>query len=627
MTQKGQAFEIPVALNLHGYVQIETDSTVQRLNLKGADYSNPSAVAEIIGQKGGVKYLDSLPGSQVLSLSLDPSDYQEAFYQGLNTAFGPGRYTALLFAPPGSVAYQPAPDLLGQKVLAAVPVGINITVHEPVFRKPPDKPTEANILFKLTGTFDIEKLGPESPGGLAVPADNYVPPLLTMTHDAAGRPLAKPRTLRPNGDPYSYIQEPPLMLTTMQAARLIAGDTSISSVRVRVAGIDQYSPEAQQKLERVAAEIVRRTGLHVTITAGASAEKTLVFLPGFGSVPAAGYIEEWWTKAGVNVEVRQRIQWENLVFFLIVLAVAGLYVGNTAMVTTLQKQGELGLLKALGWTDGSVAGRVLMQFFGPALLAGLLGVLLSQGVAWAGHLRLSFLEAAMVLPASLLVALFGIAAGLGVARRATPILALRRGDVRVTARRRGRAAKGSLGLWGLAWSGLAGRPGTTTVNVIVTAVADGFLILLVSLLTSTRGYLRGTLLGRYILLHVETYHLAMAVVALMVAAVAAADSALLGVIRRRAQLGLLAATGWTPPHRFRLVLAEGIILGVMGAFGGLLLGTASTLAVTQGRLTLSKALASGGPSAAVPLIIVPLAALGAAWRASRLAPGPALRDE
>jgi hypothetical protein len=65
----------------------------------------------------------------------------------------------------------------------------------------------------------------------------------------------------------------------------------------------------------------------------------------------------------------------------------------------------------------------------------------------------------------------------------------------------------------------------------------------------------------------------------------------------------------------------------MGAFGGLLLGTASTLAVTQGRLTLSKALASGGPSAAVPLIIVPLAALGAAWRASRLAPGPALRDE
>lgn len=626
-SRKGQAFEIPVALNLRRYVQEETQVTIQRVNLEGADYSDPVAVAQTIAQRGGPKYLDSLSRTEVLSLSLTPNDYQEAFSEGLNTAFGPGRFQALMGAPPGPVAYQAAPDLLGEKVLAPIAVGIDISRKEPIFRKMPDKPAEANIVFKLTGTFDIEKLGLEGPGGLAVPADNYVPPVLTLTHDASGRPLAKPRKLLPNGNPYSYIQEPPLMLTTMQAARLIAGDKSISSIRVRVAGIEQYSPEAQQKLERVAAEIVRRTGLNVTVTAGASPEKTLVFLPGFGSVPAAGYVEEWWTKAGVNVEVRQRIQWENLVFFLIVLAVAGLYVGNTALVTTLQKQGELGLLKALGWSDGSVAGRVLMQFFGPAILAGLLGVLISQAVALAAQLQLSYLQAAMVLPASLLVALLGSAAGLGVARRATPIFALRSGDVRTTAGRRGRARKGGLGLWSLAWSGLGGRPGTTTVNVIVTAVADGFLILLVSLLTSTRGYLSGTLLGRYILLHVETYHLAMAVVALMVAAVAAADSALLGVIQRRAQLGLLAATGWTPGHRFRLVLVESFILGVMGAVGGLLLGIASTLAVTQGRLTLLKALTSGGPAATVPLIIVPLAALGAAWRASRLPPGPALRDE
>ncbi len=628
--EKGQAFQIPVVLNRHRYTQRAEGVLIERLTPDGVSRTDPLAAADLIARRGGKDYLNSLPGSPVLSLTLEPEAYHQAYWEGLETAVGPGRNEVSLFEPSGPVTYQPGVDLAGMKVIAAVPVPGNIPFLVSFRKAPaPSDPPKAKIVFKLTGVFDIEALGLASAEGgpAAVPVDIYAPPSATLVYDPSGHRLDEPRSLLPNGDPQSYIQEPPLMLTTMEAARLIAGEKSISSIRVRVAGVERYSPEAQQKLERVAAEIVHRTGLQVVITAGASPERTLVFLPGIGSIPPAGYVEEWWTKAGVNLAIREKVQWENLAFFLIVLVVAGLYVGNTALVTTLQRRAELGLLKALGWRDASVAGRVLGQFLGPALVAGGLGVFLSQGVAWAMRLRLSFWQALIVLPVSLALALIGGAAGLGVAHRATPVSALRSGDVSTRAGRRTRPHRSGAGLLSLAWSGLAGRPGTTAVNVLITAMATGFLVLLVVLLRTTRGYLGGTLLGRYILLHIEGYHVAMAVVALLVAAVAAADSALLGIMQRRAQLGLLSAVGWAPGHVSRLVLTEGLLLGALGALGGLIIGGVAAIALTAGRAATLQVLATGGFAVLVPLIIIPLSVLGAARQAGRLAPSHVLRNE
>jgi ABC-type antimicrobial peptide transport system permease subunit len=353
----------------------------------------------------------------------------------------------------------------------------------------------------------------------------------------------------------------------------------------------------------------------------------LVYLPGYGDLPPAGYVEEWWPRAGVNVEIRERVQWENLLFFMVVLVVAGLYVGNTALVTTLQRWGELGLLKALGWREATVARRVLGQFLWPALVAGLLGVLTSQGVARQMGLTLSFLEALVVVPVSVFLALLGGSAGLGVVRRVTPISGIRSGDVRASSGAPNSLGRSGTGLWGLAWSSLAGRPGASLVNVVVIAVATGFLVLLVVLVQATRGYLWGNLLGAYIMVRVESYHLAMAVVALAVATIAAADAALLGILRRRGELSLLLAVGWRPGHVVRLVLAEGVLLGAMGALAGLILGVAAALFFTGEEVTLARVLTTGSPAALVPLLVIPLAVLAVATQAARLAPAKALRGE
>ncbi|MBC7228726.1 MAG: hypothetical protein H5T61_16085, partial [Thermoflexales bacterium] len=134
------------------------------------------------------------------------------------------------------------------------------------------------------GVFDIEMI-PRPMDVSRVPLETYFPPVSILRYDEEGHPVA-PRVLRPTLNWAGYIQPPPLLLTTLQAARLLRGDDCISAIRVRVGGIDQLTPQAQSKIEAVASEIHRKTGLDVDIMVGSSPRRLLVHIPGIG------YVEE-----------------------------------------------------------------------------------------------------------------------------------------------------------------------------------------------------------------------------------------------------------------------------------------------------------------------------------------------
>jgi len=54
-----------------------------------------------------------------------------------------------------------------------------------------------------------------------------------------------------------------------------------------------------------------------------------------------------------------------------------------------------------------------------------------------------------------------------------------------------------------------------------------------------------------------------------------------GARRRRRDLGLIAANGGTPAHLRRIVLADGVVLGTLGAVAGLVIGVAAAFATRQ----------------------------------------------
>ncbi|NLF10170.1 MAG: hypothetical protein GX597_00100 [Anaerolineaceae bacterium] len=141
--------------------------------------------------------------------------------------------------------------------------------------------------------FDVEHL-PEVADVNRVPLETYFPPFAELQYDEQGWPV-EPRTLRPTLNPASYLQNPPFILTTLEAAQAIGGDDCISAVRVRVGGIDTLTPTAQRKIETIASEIVRRTGLTVDVMVGSSPRRVLVHVPG------VGYVEEGWIQKGVSL--------------------------------------------------------------------------------------------------------------------------------------------------------------------------------------------------------------------------------------------------------------------------------------------------------------------------------------
>ncbi|TDB73236.1 ABC transporter permease [Micromonospora sp. KC723] len=119
--------------------------------------------------------------------------------------------------------------------------------------------------------------------------------------------------------------------------------------------------------------------------------------------------------------------------------------------------------------------------------------------------------------------------------------------------------------------------------------------------------------------------LGLGAVALLVGGVGVANTMVISVLERRAEIGLRRSLGATRGQIRLQFLAESLLLSALGGAGGAVLGTAvtATYAITQTWPTVVPAWALGGGVAAT-LVIGAFAGLYPAIRASRLAPTEAL---
>jgi putative ABC transport system permease protein len=119
--------------------------------------------------------------------------------------------------------------------------------------------------------------------------------------------------------------------------------------------------------------------------------------------------------------------------------------------------------------------------------------------------------------------------------------------------------------------------------------------------------------------------LGLGAVALLVGGVGVANTMVISVLERRAEIGLRRALGATRAHIALQWLAESLLLSTLGGAGGVLLGIAVTgsYATSQGWPTVVPPWASAGGLAAT-LAIGSLAGLYPAIRAAHLAPTEAL---
>ncbi len=377
---------------------------------------------------------------------------------------------------------------------------------------------------------------------------------------------------------------------------------------------------------------------------------------------------------GGLLEVVDRLQMLLNALLLLAVVVAGLGVVNTMVINVSERGREIGLLRAVGATQRQVRQSVVIEAATLGLTAALIATVLG--------LILLALYAAIVLPngatsvgmrvnwktvsASLLPALrdlglsaalsfgFGpLVAGLAAyypARQAAAIdvvevtrsgrVTIKRRNVRRASHRR-RFLPTSL-TWTLAWRSLAQhrlRAALTalavalgTATVVAADVVSAALMNALAGSEDAQAFMTGLIEQLDVTLQMVGVGITLAAGFLMFNAFAMA------VTQRRQQIGSLRTLGMGRRQVLRLVLIESLIVGGLGAALGLVAGPL----LGRGSIALMKAIvgdgvfvfSAGAPSlssllraTALGLSIALLSALIPAWRAARISPLAALREE
>jgi len=389
--------------------------------------------------------------------------------------------------------------------------------------------------------------------------------------------LAGGKELLPNRSLAGYLNTPPVILTTLKGALWLAdsrrfagapGDAFISTVRVRVRGIDGPTPASERRLARAAASIHESTGLAVDIVRGSSTRDISVRLPAGDFGRAAVEIAEGWSVKGVAVTFSSAVSTQNIALFALALLAAFVLVATTGYIAARRRHAEFGVLRALGWPSWRIGGLVASEMGWLGLVVGFVTVVVTLV---AGLL----LRAPVATP--LVAATLPIAIGVALAASAPAALAVARSTT-IAQIERPTAVQQSRGLRS-AWElGLVDMLRTWRIEALaaagIIALGAALLASLVLVVVAFRGELDSTVLGVDLAGRVRPFHFVLAALTVAIASLGAGQIVSLSYLERRPQLAVLRALGWSRTDLGAMIAIQVVVI----ACAALVLSTSVVLA-------------------------------------------------
>lgn len=239
--------------------------------------------------------------------------------------------------------------------------------------------TDRPFYWAPLGTFDLSTLDlPDDPLSY-VPFGAWDPPDTMYVADPDGTP-AGPVSMRPRLDPAGLITLTPLAITDIPSAVLLRGDAPIDAVRVRVAGLTDFSADARARVEVVASAIAA-LGLDVDVVAGSSRQSVDIYVPDYfldGITPRdLGWVTQRWTTLGAATRVEGGLTSGVLTLLGLAIVAAAACAGGLALMGIAGRQRDMVTLRAVGWSRGQT-----IRWVGGEALVGALVVLALAGVGW-----------------------------------------------------------------------------------------------------------------------------------------------------------------------------------------------------------------------------------------------------
>lgn len=486
---------------------------------------------------------------------------------------------------PAGLTYQPATAPNGGPAYALVPTGTQ--GPEAAFRNLKPLHTlkkqfqDVAYTFEDVGQFADARIAAQFSNPLNwLPENTYTVPPVVLRYDAQGHPV-QPTVLIPTTNRAGFVTQPPLALTTLAAAQQLTGNSIISAIRVRVAGVNQANQDSWQRIQQVAGLIHQRTHLPVVVTLGSSPRPTLVYVPGvnqgqFGArqtIAPVGWVEERWIDIGASILYLAQLGAIRFLLLGAVLAVClGYVVVAFSALATAQRK-DFAILSALGWPPWQPARLFLVQALLFAIVGGLTG--LSIALLLITLLRAIPLWPVVVwaLPTMMAMALVSSLYPLWNLWHIHPAEILRAGSA-VTSRR---AVLLNVPFWSkvspmgmLAVRNLTRSHPRTLVAIGSLFFSAVLLVLMASSILALHQSLQGTLLGNVVLVQTAVPQIAGSIIAVLLTFLSVADLLLLQVRERRQEIGLLQAVGWRPVLLRRMFVQEGLTLTLIGTVPGVL---------------------------------------------------------
>jgi putative ABC transport system permease protein len=128
------------------------------------------------------------------------------------------------------------------------------------------------------------------------------------------------------------------------------------------------------------------------------------------------------------------------------------------------------------------------------------------------------------------------------------------------------------GVTGLAATNVLRTPGRALIGAVSLAVGITALTMLAALSLAFRGVVVGSLLGDAVAVQVRGVDYIAVTATVVLGVLAVADVVFLNITERSAELAAIRAFGWRESTLSRLVITEGVIIGLAGSLAGAAIG-------------------------------------------------------
>lgn len=356
-------------------VVLDNEQAEMKESIKISKILVPESIKAQDLEQGATEYLMSLPRKELVDLTID-SVSKEWKYKRVNLSLVEGnQYNESAYVWSGSrenYLYRFSP--IRFSVNAEQDNGIPLMKAEKVENTNPyddrtislyreDEGYETyNFGLDIIDLYDATKIFPKFKGSWAEgdPVDIYTPHHSMIIADGSGNSIA-PTPLYPLPYKDTYYTGSPDAITTISAAyTFYKADQLLSSIRIVVEGVEERSETSQLKVEKVAKEIMDKTGHRVEIMLGSTASKVHIDLD-TENPSEPGVVEEGWQQAGVSWSIQEQIEKSNFLLFIYLLIVGFVFCYTVITHSLLKRSSEFAILRAIGWSRFKIIQSLVLE--------------------------------------------------------------------------------------------------------------------------------------------------------------------------------------------------------------------------------------------------------------------------